>query len=133
MNIMLTAITLLNGLPMAAHDHHEHEEHGHEELSGHAHEHGGDGGWFSEYLQLLQDPAHIAFEITISILFDLFIVYLGYQLFIKRVLIPRLRRDLHKELDAEHGVDHCEYEPGGDLHGSESKKNDDSPGSTHTA
>lgn len=63
-------------------------------------------GWFDEYLALLQDPAHILFEITIGILFDLIIVYVGYQLIVKRLIIPRLRRDIHKEIDDEHGIKH---------------------------
>jgi len=82
----------------------------------HAHEHEHEAeagaGWFQEYLQLLQDPAHIAFEITISILFDILVGFLGYQLLIKRVLIPRITAKLHKDIDAEHHVEHHDHVAG---------------------
>jgi hypothetical protein len=129
MNILLSLMPLVNIFAAAGHDDHDHaheEGHGHEEahlheeaghageaLHGHSHG-GGDGGWFGEYLALLQDPAHIAFEITISILFDIFIVYLGYQLIVKRVIIPRLRHQIHQEIDAEHHVDHHDHVAGDD-------------------
>lgn len=69
----------------------------------------GAGGWWDEYVHLLQDPAHILFEITLSVVFDFVIIYLGYQLFIKRVVIPRIRRELHREIDAEHHVEHHDH------------------------
>lgn len=69
----------------------------------------GAGTWWDEYVHLLQDPAHILFEITLSVVFDFVIIYLGYQLFIKRVVIPRIRRELHREIDAEHHVEHHDH------------------------
>lgn len=102
-----------------AHEEHseEHSHEGHEHLledagTG-AHSHGGGDLW-TEYLNLLTDPAHIMFELTISILFDLFIVYLGYQLLFKRIILPKLRRDIHREIDAEHHVQHHDHVEGDD-------------------
>lgn len=92
---------------------HAHELHEHaEEAIVHAHE----GGMWERYMSLLTDPAHILFEITISILFDVIIVYLGYQLIVKKLIIPKLRRDIHRELDAEHHIEHHDH-----VEGDESK------------
>lgn len=52
------------------------------------------------------DPAHIAAELVWSLIFDGLFVALLYGVIWKRYLLPRLRRQLHKELDAEHGIVH---------------------------
>lgn len=62
--------------------------------------------WVTEYWDLLIDPAHAMSEITMSILWDIVIITLLYQLLVKRVLYPRWVNRVHKEIDAEHGVDH---------------------------
>lgn len=67
------------------------------------------GSWFDDYIGLLHDPAHILFEITISILFDFFIVYFGYNFVFKTKIVPRLRREIHKEIDDEHHVAHHDH------------------------
>lgn len=77
--------------------------HAHEEIS---------GGWFQEYLELLQDPAHILFEITITIVFDFIVIFLGYRLIIKKVIVPKLRRDIYREIDEEHRIAHHEHKIG---------------------
>jgi hypothetical protein len=66
------------------------------------------GGWFAEYIAMLHDPAHILFEVTISIIFDFMIVYVGYQILVKRFIIPRLRKEIHAEIDREHELVHEE-------------------------
>lgn len=71
--------------------------------------------WVDEYIQLLHDPAHILFELTFSVVFDFLIVYLGYQIFIKRVVIPRLRHEIHQEIDDEHHVAHHEHQTGDNV------------------
>lgn len=63
-------------------------------------------GWFSEYLSMLHDPAHILFEITLSIVFDFFIVYIGYQVVFKKIIVPKLRKEIHEEIDREHDMTH---------------------------
>lgn len=72
-------------------------------------EHSG-GGWFSEYITLLHDPAHILFEVTTSIVFDFVIVYFGYQIIVKKFIIPRLRKQIHEEIDREHELEHLHEE-----------------------
>ena len=58
--------------------------------------------WLQDYIEMLHDPAHWLFEITVSIIFDFAIIYVGYQVLVKRVIIPRLRREIHEEIDREH-------------------------------
>lgn len=60
-------------------------------------------GW-SEYFTIVSDPAHIGAEITWSIVFDLVLVWFFYGVVFKKLLLPKVRRDLHAEIDAEHGV-----------------------------
>ena len=54
------------------------------------------------YTQLMTDPAHLAFELTLELLSGV-IVYP-----IIRAGHKRLSARLHKDLDAEHGVTHKE-------------------------
>jgi hypothetical protein len=62
--------------------------------------------WFSEYIAMLHDPAHILFEITLTIIFDFLIVYVGYKVVVKRFILPRLRKEIHAEIDREHELTH---------------------------
>ncbi|MBC9704868.1 MAG: hypothetical protein H9W81_07810 [Enterococcus sp.] len=71
----------------------------------HAHEHT-DVGFWAEFFSLLTDPAHLAFEFVFSIVFDFLIVTIIYGVVVKKVIIPRLRKSIHEEIDREHGVDH---------------------------
>ena len=77
---------------------------------GHVHAEGGD--FWAEYFGLLTDPAHVAFELTMSAIVDLFIIFLGYKIIWKGYIYPRLRRSIHQELDAEHHVVHHDHAPG---------------------
>ena len=116
---MKTEITYL------AHEHDEHDhDHGGEahheggELDGlpamdsHGHEHS--GNVLVDAWSVFSDPAHFIAEIGFSIVIDFFLIFIVYQLFFKKVLIPRLRKQLHKELDAELHVEHTE--DGGHIH-----------------
>lgn len=76
-------------------------EHGHGE-----HDHSSWDEIWTEYIQLLSDPAHLMFEATATIIFDLIVIGFIYGVVIRKFLIPKLRRDLHKEFDKEHGIDH---------------------------
>lgn len=71
----------------------------------HEHDHSGHGLW-EEYWGLLTDPAHLLFELTFSLAFDILVVAVLWGILVKKVIIPRLRRDIHKEIDAEHGITH---------------------------
>jgi hypothetical protein len=58
-----------------------------------------------EYMELLSNPAHWLFELTFSIIFDFIVISLLYGIIIKKVIIPRLKKTLHDEIDKEHGVE----------------------------
>lgn len=97
--VMDTSLSSLFSTPfyLAGHDHGEHD-------------HSSAAGIWEEYLQLLTDPAHLMFELTATIMFDLVVVGLFYGVFIRKYLIPKLRRDFHKEFDKEHGIDHTGHD-----------------------
>ncbi len=64
------------------------------------------GNFWQDFLSVLLDPAHILSEIVFTIVFDGIIIYLGYQVFFKRIILPRIRKQIHEEVDEEHGVHH---------------------------
>lgn len=68
------------------------------------HEHTAD--WWAEFLSLLVDPAHIAFEVVASLVIDVVIVAGLYGIIFKKFILPKLRRDIHREIDEEHGIEH---------------------------
>lgn len=76
-------------------------------LAIHSHEHGEDDFW-ADFLSVALDPAHILAEAVFTIVFDGLFIYLGYQILFKRLILPRLRREIHEELDEEHGIIHDE-------------------------
>jgi nucleoside permease NupC len=67
----------------------------------HAHD---SSSFMAEFGELLSSPAHWAFELLFSVLFDLIVISLFYGILVKKVIIPRLKRTLHEEIDKEHGV-----------------------------
>lgn len=58
----------------------------------------------AEFGELLSSPAHWAFELVFSLLFDLIVISLFYGILVKRVIIPRLKKKIHDEIDKEHGI-----------------------------
>jgi len=52
------------------------------------------------------DFNHIIAELLWTALFDGVVVWLLYGIVWKRVLLPKLRRDIHREIDDEHGIEH---------------------------
>jgi len=64
------------------------------------------GGLWAEFWALFTDPAHAMAELAMSMIWDIVIITLIYQLLIKRWLYPRWSKRLHQEIDTEHGVDH---------------------------
>ena len=66
-------------------------------------------GWFEEYLGMLHDPAHWAFELTVQFVIDLVILYFGYKVIFKKVILPKIRKDIHSEIDRDHDLIHNEY------------------------
>lgn len=77
---------------------------------GHVHAEG--GGFWAEYFGLLTDPAHVAFELTMAVIVDLFIIFLGYKIIWKGYIYPRIRKSIYQEIDAEHHVKHNDHAPG---------------------
>jgi len=62
--------------------------------------------FWDELLSISLDPAHILSELIWQVVFDgLFVAFL-YGVVYRRWLLPRLRREIHKDLDAEHGIEH---------------------------
>jgi len=62
------------------------------------------------WINIVTDPNHIIAEVIINIVFDTVIIALGYGIIIKRVVIPYLRKNIHKYVDDKHGVTHAESE-----------------------
>jgi hypothetical protein len=60
--------------------------------------------WF----QIFSDPNHIIAEILWTIIQDGFVIWLLYGVVFKRIILPKLRKDIHKEIDQEHNIDHEE-------------------------
>lgn len=57
---------------------------------------------WQDYLQTQFDPAHLLSETGFTIVFDVIIGWLIWG----KILKPRLMKEVHKEIDAEHGVTH---------------------------
>jgi hypothetical protein len=79
----------------------------------HAHEEG--LSLWEDYLSVAVDPAHIFAELTFTVFIDFVLLFLVWGLFFKKVLLPKIRsdirRDVHREIDAEHGVTHVDNDP----------------------
>ena len=62
--------------------------------------------FWDELWSITLDPAHIVSELIWQIIFDgLFVAFL-YGVVYKRWLLPRLRHEIHEDLDKEHGIEH---------------------------
>jgi hypothetical protein len=72
---------------------HEHEEHVNESVWEHA--------W-----EIFTDPAHVLAELGWTLLQDVLIIGVLYGLVFKKIILPKLRKDIHEEIDAEHGITH---------------------------
>lgn len=59
-----------------------------------------------DIIQTTTDPAHIAAELIFNIVFDGLILFLLWGKIIK----PRLMKQVHTELDAEHGITHEDHD-----------------------
>lgn len=69
-------------------------------------EHEHSGNFWNDFISIATDPAHLLFEVLFTIVFDGVIVALFWGVLIKKVLLPRLRKDIHEEIDQEHGINH---------------------------
>jgi hypothetical protein len=66
-------------------------------------EHPGDN-FIQGYWHILSDPAHLAVEVTLTILLDVVLLGMFWPM-IKTYINSRLARQ-HEQLDAEHGISH---------------------------
>lgn len=71
------------------------------------HEHEG-MSMLEEAWSIFSDPAHILAELGWTIIQDVLVLWLLYGVVFKKVILPKLRKDIHKEIDAEHGITHKE-------------------------
>lgn len=71
---------------------------------GHEHEE----NWLQHAWEIFTDPAHILAELGWTVIQDVLIIGLLYGIVFKRVILPRLRRDIHREIDKEHNIEHKE-------------------------
>lgn len=55
---------------------------------------------------VFSDPSHIMAELGWTAIQDIIIIWLLYGVVFKKIILPKLRKDIHKEIDAEHGVTH---------------------------
>jgi hypothetical protein len=70
------------------------------------HEHHKEMSVLQEAWSIFTDPAHIMAELGWTIIQDLLIIGVLYGIVFKKILLPKLRRDIHKEIDIEHGIEH---------------------------
>jgi hypothetical protein len=62
--------------------------------------------FWDEVVSITFDPAHIAGEVFWQLVFDVVLVAFLYGVVFKKWLLPKLRKQLHTELDNEHGIEH---------------------------
>jgi hypothetical protein len=61
------------------------------------------------WISIVTDPNHIVAEVIINILFDGLVIALGYGIIVKKIVLPYLRKNIHKYIDQRHNVEHEEY------------------------
>lgn len=64
------------------------------------------GGLLPEAWSIFTDPSHIIAELAWTIIQDFVIIWLLYGTVWKKMILPRLRREIHKEIDEEHNITH---------------------------
>lgn len=69
-----------------------------------AHEH--TEGFWEEVWHVTTDPAHIIAELVFTLVFDLFFIAVMYKIVFKKFILPKLRHDIHQEIDEAHGETH---------------------------
>lgn len=72
------------------------------------HEHSAD--FWTEVWSITFDPAHMVAELVSAIIIDVLVIALMYNFVFKRFILPamktRLTKEIHKEIDVEHGYIH---------------------------
>lgn len=72
------------------------------------HEHSND--FWLEVWTITLDPAHMVAELISAIIIDVVVIALMYNFVFKKFILPamksRLAKEIHKEIDVEHGYSH---------------------------
>ena len=63
-------------------------------------------GLWEEAWEIFTDPSHIIAELGWTIIQDVVIIWLLYGIVFKKIILPRLRKEIHKEIDEEHNISH---------------------------
>jgi hypothetical protein len=63
-------------------------------------------GLWEEAWSIFSDPSHIIAELGWTVIQDVLVIWLAYGLLFKKIILPRLRREIHKEIDEEHNIKH---------------------------
>lgn len=63
-------------------------------------------GLWEEAWAIFTDPSHIIAELGWTIIQDVVIIWLLYGTVFKKIILPRLRKEIHKEIDEEHNIKH---------------------------
>lgn len=66
----------------------------------------GSYNFWQEAWAVTTDPAHIFAELVFTVIFDGLIVAVFYNLIFKKIILPRLRKEIHKDIDEAHGTTH---------------------------
>jgi len=95
-----------------------HQDHGREHTEGlnstivdttsgieHTHSHSSDGNVWESAWALITEPAHAITEVFYSLLFDALLIPVTILIY-KKLREPKLRAQIHAEIDNEHGLDH---------------------------
>lgn len=62
------------------------------------------------WLDIFLNPSHIIAELLWNLVFDVILISLGYGVVIKKIVMPYLKRTIHKHIDTKHGIQHKESE-----------------------
>lgn len=69
------------------------------------HSHSTDGNVWESAWELITEPAHAITEVFYSLLFDALLIPVTILVY-RKIREPKLRAQIHAEIDSEHGVDH---------------------------
>jgi hypothetical protein len=64
------------------------------------------GGLLPEAWSIFTDPSHILAELAWTLIQDVVLIWLLYGTVWKKMILPKLRREIHKEIDEEHNITH---------------------------
>lgn len=66
-------------------------------------------GLWEEAWAIFTDPSHILAELGWTVIQDVIVIWLFYGIVFKKMILPRLRREIHKEIDEEHNIKHDDH------------------------